>query len=411
MILGLFTQSQVMEAKMARKRGQGEGSIFRRKDGLWVAQMTIQGKRVSKYFKSQSECRDWLRKIHSQVENGLTLSGAQTRVDTYLSEWLILNETSVRPKTIDQYKQIVRQHIVPDLGMIKMKDLNPRQIQALYSKKLESGTSPRTVILIHAVLRRALNHALKLGMIGRNPALAVIRPKFKRKEMKTLTDNQVRTLLSIAEGDRFEVLFWLAVTTGLRQGELLGLKWSDIDWVNRRIRIQRQLQRLRNGLVFSEPKSAAGRRVIALGVTTVEKLRKHQNLQLGERQAASSFWKENDMIFPSTTGTPMDPSNLYHNFKRLLKEAELPDIRFHDLRHTAATLMLQQGTHPKVVQERLGHSDISMTLNTYSHVLPGMQDEAAGKLDELLTPINVSNELKKIGERKLLYAIVPQSIG
>jgi len=395
---------------MSKKRSQGEGSIFKRKDGLWVAQMTIQGRHVSKYFKSQGECREWLRKIRTQVEDGLTFTNAQISLSVFLNEWLVLNSTSVRPKTSDQYKQIVRQHIMPDLGMIKLKDLNPRQIQALYSKKMESGTSARTVILIHAVLRRALNHALRLGMIGRNPALAVIRPKFKRKEMKTLSDSQVRTLLSFAEGDRFEVLFWLAVTTGLRQGELLGLKWSDVDWINRRLRIQRQLQRLSGGLVFSEPKSAAGRRVIALGVTTVEKLRKHQDIQFGESRMAGSSWKENDMIFPSSTGTPMDPSNLYHNFKKLLIKAELPDVRFHDLRHTAATLMLQQGVHPKVVQERLGHSDISMTLNTYSHVLPVMQDEAAEKLDELLTPINVSNDLKKLGERDPSYTPPPEKL-
>jgi integrase len=279
-----------------------------------------------------------------------------------------------------------------------LKDLNPRQIQALYSRKMESGISARTIILIHAVLRRALNHALKLGMIGRNPALAVIRPKFKRKEMKTLSDIQVRTLLSFSKGDRFEVLFWLAVTTGLRQGELVGLKWSDVDWTNRRLRIQRQLQRLSTGLAFSEPKSAAGRRVIALGDTTIEKLHLHQQYQAREIQEAGKMWKENDMIFPSSTGTPMDPSNLYHNFKRLLKEEGLPKIRFHDLRHTAATLMLQQGVHPKVVQERLGHSDISMTLNTYSHVLPVMQDEAAEKLDILLTPIYVCYDIKKMCE-------------
>ena len=388
---------------MSRKRGQNEGSIFRRKDGLWVAQMTIQGKHVSKYSKSQSVCRDWLRKTQLQVENGLTLSGAQTSVAVFLNEWLILSETAVRPKTIDQYKQIVRQHIIPDLGLIKMKDLNPRQIQALYSKKMEGGASARTVLLIHAVLRRALNQALKLGVIGRNPALAVIRPKLKHIEMKVLTDSQVRTLLSAATGDRFEVLYWLAVATGLRQGELLGLKWSDVDWVNRRLRIQRQVQRIRGGLVFSEPKTAAGRRVIALGAATIQALQKQQFFQVGRIHDVGSLWQDYDLIFPSSIGTPLDPSNLYHSFKQLLKKAGLPNIRFHDLRHTAATLMLQQGTHPKIVQERLGHSDISMTLNTYSHVLPVMQDEVAEKLDELLTPINVSDEIKKLGENKLFY--------
>jgi integrase len=284
---------------MSKKRGQGEGSIYKRKDGSWMAQVSIQGRRVSKYFKSQSECRDWLRIMRTQVDNGLTFTGAQTSLAGYLSEWLALIENSVRPKTIDQYKKIVRLHINPDLGMIKMKDLSPRHIQGLYSKKLESGMSPRTVVLIHAVLRRALDQALKSGMIGTNPGLAVIRPKFKRKEMKTLSDSQVRTLLSYVEGGRFEVLFWLAVTTGLRQGELLGLKWSDVDWTGRKLGIQRQLQRLRGGLVFSEPKSAAGRRVIALGVGTIEKLRKHQNFQVGEKQVAGNSWKENELIFPS----------------------------------------------------------------------------------------------------------------
>jgi integrase len=388
---------------MAKKRGQGEGSIYKRKDGRWVAQITIQGRHVNEYFKSQSECRDWLRKIRTQIENGLTLTGAQTSVAVFLKEWLTSNETSVRPKTSDQYKKIVRLHISPDLGMIKLKDLNPRQIQALYSKKMEGGMSARSVVLIHAVLRRSLDQAVKLGMIGINPALAVNRPKFKRKEMKTLSDSQVRILLSFVEGSHFEVLIWLAVTTGLRQGELLGLMWSDLDWSGRQLRIQRQLQRLRGGLVFNEPKTAAGRRVIALGITTIEKLRKHQNLQFLERKVVGESWKENDMIFPSSIGTPMDPSNLYHNFKRLLRKTELPDIRFHDLRHTAATLMLQEGVHPKVVQERLGHSDISLTLNTYSHVLPGMQEEAAGKLDVLLTPINVSIDLKKLGETSPSY--------
>ena len=392
---------------MSKKRGQGEGSIFKRKNGSWAAQMTIQGKHVTKYEKTQAACREWLRKMQAQVENGLTLAGAQTKVVDYLEDWLIVHATSVRPKTSDQYKQIIKQHIIPDLGLIKMKDLQPKQIQALYGKKLEHGISSRTVQLIHAVLRRALNQAVNMGMIGRNPALAITRPKVRRKEMKTLSDNQVRTLLSVAQGDRFEAVFWLAVTTGLRLGELMGLKWSDLDWVHRRLHIQRQLQRQRTGLEFSEPKTAAGRRVIVLGEATVEKLRKHLDLQLAERQAAAKYWKENDMMFPSSRGTPMDPSNLYHNFKSLLKKANLPDIRFHDLRHTAATLMLQQGTHPKIVQERLGHSNISMTLDTYSHVLPGMQDEVAGKMDDLLTPINVSDELRKIGEKVLAY--LPQN--
>jgi integrase len=391
---------------MAKKRSSGEGSLYKRKDNLWVAQATVQGHHVSKYFKTQSEARQYLQTIQSQIQDGLTFLGAKTTLSEFLEEWLKSYKQSVRSKTYFQYVQIVHQHINPVLGTIKLRDLRPDEIQSFYNAKIESGTSPRSVLIIHAVLHRALNLALRWGLLGRNPAQAVSRPKFKRKEMKTLNDSQVRTLLSASKGSRNEALFWLAVTTGMRQGEILGLKWSDLEWANKRLHVQRQLQRLKDGgLVFSEPKSAAGKRAIVLSSTIIVKLREHLNLQQQERQQAGNRWQENDLIFPSTFGTPLDHRNLYRDYKELLKEAGLPDIRFHDLRHTAATLMLQQGVHPKVVQERLGHADISLTLNTYSHVLPSMQEEAAEKMDELLKPIEVSEELKKLGEPKKEYFV------
>ena len=197
----------------------------------------------------------------------------------------------------------------------------------------------------------------------------------------------------------------MPIATSLRQGELLGLNWSDLDWNNRRLRIHRQIQRQQGGLKYTKPKSAAGRRVIVLGATTIEKLRKQQELQDIERKMAGVNRKEGDLIFPTPIGTPMDGCNLYHDFKKILKMAGLPNIRFHDLRHTAATFMLQQGVQSKVVQELLGHSDISLTLNTYSHVLPIMQDEAADKMDELFTPIDVSNEIRKLGDQSSRYVI------
>ena len=385
---------------MAKKRGQNEGTIFKRKDkDIWVAQISIQGKRISKYGKTQSECREWIRKMQNQVDDGLTIAGAQKTLAKYLEEWLLVHATSIRPKTAEQYNQICKQHIIPNLGSIKLKDLQAGHIQSLYSKKLASGTSKRTVVLIHAVLMRSLKQAEKMGIIGKNPVLAVTRPKVERKEMKVLNDGQVRSLLSAAAGERYEAAFWLAVSTGMRLGELVGLKWADIEWTNKQLRVQRQVQRLSTGLAFSEPKTKTSRRMIALGSEPVEKLRKHLVSQSKDRQKAGESWIENDLIFPSVIGTPLDPSNLYHIFKELLKKAQLPPIRFHDLRHTAATLMLLQGTHPKIVQERLGHSDISMTLNTYSHVIPSMQAEAAEKLDELLMPISVSDEIKQLKER------------
>jgi integrase len=388
---------------MPRKRGHGEGSMYKRKNGLWSAQISVQGKRVTNYFKTQREGLDWLQQMRNQIRAGLTFTGAQLPLREFLSQWLGSIRESVKGKTLHQYGQIVRDHIAPRLGNIKLKDLRPDQIQALYNEKLDSGISARTVILIHAVLHRALKHALKQGIIGRNPTDAVNRPKFRRKEMCTLSDNQVRTLLLVVKDTRFEALFWIAVSTGLRQGELLGLRWSDLDWQSRRLHVQRQLQRVTGGLEFTEPKSAAGNRVVVLGEEAIAKLRKHQNILIQEKQKAEEKWEEHDLIFPSSHGTPLDHRNLYRFFKLFLKDAALPDIRFHDLRHTAATLMLQQGIHPKVVQERLGHADITLTLNTYSHVLPSMQEEAAEKLDELLTPIDVSDEINHIKETSISY--------
>ena len=211
--------------------------------------------------------------------------------------------------------------------------------------------------------------------------------------MHTLNENQVKILIGTATGSRWEMLFWLAVTTGLREGELLGLKWSDLDWVTRRLSVQRQLQRLKDrGLVFSSPKSEAGERAVLLSIDTIKRLRGHHAVQYYEKLFAGNHWQENDLIFPSTLGTTLDPRNLYRNFKAKLRQADLPDIRFHDLRHTAATLMLQQGVHPKVVQERLGHTDIRLTLDTYSHVLPDIQEEAVQKLDRVLASKESSHE-------------------
>jgi integrase len=384
---------------MARKRSQGEGSVFKRKDGSWVAQVTIQGKHVSKYFRLQSEASKWLHTTRTQILDGLTFAGAQTTMEEFLKQWLISYKSSLHPTTSIQYEGIIRLHLIPVLGHLKLKDLRTDQIQALYNAETNKGTSPRMVQYIHTVLRRGLNIALRWGLINRNPALTITLPKLKRKEMKTLNDSQVRVFLSAAKGLRYEALFWMAVFTGLREGELFGLKWSDLDWGKKHLRVQRQLQRIKGkGMVFTEPKTKAGKRMLVLSTATIAKLREHIYYQQQERIIAGDRWQEYDLLFPSTLGTPMDPSNMYKDFKDTLKKAGLPDIRFHDLRHTAATLMLQQGTHPKIVQERLGHSNISLTMDTYSHVLPSMQEEAAEKMDEILVPIDVSNELKKIGE-------------
>ncbi len=387
------------------KRAAGEGSVFKR-GNRWVAQVGSGKERETKYFSTQREANEWRQKKNEQRRQGLNVLGSKIALSKFLDDWLIVVKTSVRPNTLDQYSQIAQHHIKPSLGNILLRDLTPHQVQMLYTSKLEEGTSPRTTRLIHSVLHAALNHALKLGLVIRNVSDAVTLPKVPRKEMKTLDDYQVRQLIQATESPQMEVLFWVAVTTGLRQGEILGLKWSDLDWQSKRLHIQRQVQRIKGkGLVFCEPKSASGRRMIVLGQSTIEKLREYKRDQETTRIHVGSKWKDNDLIFPSPYGEPLDSTIVVKAYKRSLKAAGLPEIRFHDLRHTAATLMLQQGINPKIVQERLGHSDISLTLNTYSHVLPNMQEVAAEKMDELLTLIDVSDELKEIKEAQMKYIV------
>ncbi len=240
----------------------------------------------------------------------------------------------------------------------------------------------------HAVLYCSLEQAVRWGMIDRNPADAVIRPKPCRKEIQTLNSHQARQFLIAAQGSRYEALYYLAITTGLRAGELLGLKWDDLDLTKGHLHVQRQVQRVPgSGLALLEPKSAAGRRVVVLGQTMMTILEAHFKRQEYLRSFAGERWQERGMMFTSKIGTCLDHRNVYREFKAILRKAGLPDIRFHDLRHTAATLMLQEGIHPKIVQERLRHAQIYITMDTYSHVLPTMQDEAAKKMDKLIAPI------------------------
>jgi integrase len=277
---------------------------------------------------------------------------------------------------------------------MKLQELQPYQIQQVYTNLKGQGLSQRSVQLVHSILHRALAMAEKQGLIGRNPARAVIPPKVAQKERKILDENQAMQFLRAAQGDRYEALFQLAITTGIRQGELLGLKWGDIDWASSSLRIRRQIQRAtRKGFKFSLPKTQAGRRMIQLGPETLRQLEEHRKRQDLERSRGE--WKENDLVFPSLIGNPTDQRALHKFFKRLLRKANLPEIRFHDLRHTAATLMLLNGIPLIVVSRRLGHSKPSVTLDIYGHYLPGMQKEAAALMDALVTPI--STKWQQIG--------------
>ncbi len=369
---------------VSKRRNSGEGSIYKRKDGRWCGRYTIEGQRRYIYGSSRKEVAEKLFKAISESKNGFAFdSNGNIRVKDYLSGWLEDSErVSVSTRTYERKEEIVRLHIAPLLGNMRLKNLSPNHLQRLYREKLDSGLAPRTVNQIHRTLNKALNEAVKWRVIPYNVCSAVAPPKCISKEMNVLTLEQVDQLLDSAKGDRFEALYALAVTTGMRRGELLGLKWSDVDLKVGSVWVKRSLVLIRGGLVFVPPKSAKSRRSITLTSGVVEALKKHKAYQDEERR--KKCWLENDLVFLTTVGTPIYPHHFVRRyFKELLKKANLPEIRFHDLRHTCATLLLTKGIHPKIVQELLGHSSISITLDTYSHVLPNLQEKAVQAMEDI----------------------------
>ena len=373
---------------MAKRRGNHEGTIFKRDNGTWRAQLSLNGHRLSYTGKTQQECHEWVKQTHRKIDAGRALPGALKPLDEFLSGWLVSIKSSIQPSTWHLYRQIIRDHILPDLGQVKLRDLRPEHIQSLYDSKLESGASPRTVQSIHTVLHCTLGQAVKLGMLSRNPDDVTTPPKRVHKEMSIYDEAQVGTLILAArtQRERYLAIYQLAITTGMRMGELLGLKWTDLDWERRGLQVQRQLRMKRGGgYEFTRPKTKAGMRALRLGDAMLENLRQHQKRQLNDIQIAGNRWHALDLIFPSTIGKPLDGSYLRKAFKQLIRQAGLPNIRFHDLRHTAASLMLNYGVPVIVVSRRLGHARPSMTLDVYGHLIPSMQEEVAEVMDTLIT--------------------------
>lgn len=374
------------------KRGNGEGSISRRKNGGWMGQYvvhTAEGRmRKTVYGKTRVEVAKKLNKALSDREDGLFFDAGNLKVGEYLDRWLKDSvEGNVRPRTLSNYQLQVRQHITPALGRIKLKTLTPLHVQGLYRQKLNAGLAPASVRYIYAVLHRALKQALRWGLVPRNVSEAVDLPKLVSEEVDALIPEEARAFINAARGDRFEALYVVAVTTGMRRGELLGLRWSDINLDGTAtLRAARQLQRMRDGsgLRFVTPKGGKGR-TIRLPAPTVEALKAHRARQAKEKLKAGPLYRDTGLVFASQIGTPLEPSNIdQRSFKPLLKKAGLPDIRFHDLRHTCATVLLSEGVNPKFVQELLGHADIKLTLGTYSHFLPSMGDQTAAAMESAL---------------------------
>lgn len=360
--------------------------IKRRKDGRYECKHTVQTasgpKRRSVYGGSQREVTDKLARLVSESLDGLVFDAGNIMVEEYMNRWLADSvDGSVKRRTYESYLPIVGRHVNPALGRIKLEALSPIHVQGLYRVKLDEGHSPTTVEHIHTTLHRALKQAVKWRLIRGNVCEAVSVPKRRSPEMTPLSPEQAKVYLRAAEGDRHEALYVLALTTGMRQGDILGLLWGDVDLSGRVLHVRRSLVTGYGKQTYESPKSAKSRRSISLTRRAVSALSAHR-----ERQREEGLHAEDGPVFCNRVGGPLHPKNLMdRHFRPMLRRAGLPPIRFHDLRHTAATLLLSRGVHPKICSEMLGHANVSITLDVYSHCLPNMQGPATSAMDDLLT--------------------------
>ncbi len=372
------------------RRGSNEGSIRQRGD-RWEARVTIGwtgGKyvRLSHYAPTRAEVQQWLVKTLRDHQQGLPVTDTRLTVGAYLERWLTeVHKPAVRPSTYRRCQQIVDLHLIPDLGRTRLSKLTPEQVQHLLNEKHEGGLSACTVWHIHAVLRAALNHAVRWSLVNRNVACLATPPRVPRADIHPFDPTEARAFLEAIRGHRLEALFVTAMATGLRQGELLGLRWRDLDLEQATLAVRHALQMIGGKPTLIEPKSATSRRTLVLPAIAVTALKAHRQQQVEERLLAGPEWVEGDFVFASSVGRPLAASWVYRSFKKLLRNHGMRNLRFHDLRHTAATLLLVQGVNPRVAMQMLGHSNISLTLNTYSHVVPGLLADAAERMDAVLT--------------------------
>jgi len=371
-----------------RIRGKKEGSISKRPNGRWRAQISqIDGRRISHDFNTKLEAQEWLRTMQTQLDHGYDYHGAKRSLENYLKKWLETCRLSLRDMTIVHYDKVIRKHIIPWIGTTQLADLSLVKIEQFYSELVRKGIGIRTIRIVHSILHRSLGKAVHYNLLVMNPAHGATLPRYLHAEMQVLDESQVVQFLVAAHESHYEALYYLAINTGMREGELFGLKWSDLHWNAGVLYVQRQVQSVPGkGKIFVEPKTRAGRRAIKLGEGVLHKLRLHKEQQLQQKAFTGRRWVENDLMFPTSVGTPDDPGNLRKDFLRTLERAGLPMIRFHDLRHTAASIMLNRGVPVIVVSRRLGHAKPSTTVDIYAHLYMESQDEPARIMDEILTP-------------------------
>ncbi|GAA5514948.1 transposase from transposon Tn916 [Deinococcus carri] len=395
------------------KRANGEGTISKRKkDGKvvgWKGSVTV-GMKANGTLdrrwvsgRSQDEVREKMRALHSEVHTGVLADAEGLTVATFFDRWVEAKERDgVKPNTLRSYRDTARLYITPYMGRVKLEKLRPLDVERILIALRKAGKSPQILAYTLRVLKMALRQAVRWQMVPRNVAEAVKPPRVERSEMHVWTPEQVAAFLGASETHRLHAAFYLALLTGMRRGELLGLQWQDIDWERCRLTVRHNLVEVRKEsegriyrgkptvskieLTLQTPKTQGSRRSIVLSPGTLDKLREHRGRQDSERANAAEAWQGKvgeGYVFASELGTATDPRNFYRWYTEIVRHAGVPRIRFHDLRHTAASLMILRGIPAKTVSERLGHADVGFTLRTYTHLYDDQREEAAFDLQDL----------------------------
>ena len=377
---------------MTSRRGNHEGSIYRRaSDQRWVGQLLLGydglGRPIRRFVtaKTRSEVAQKLKQLLRQFDDGLTVPDAGLKLEALFERWFedVLRH-QVAPSTFSNYRAVTVKHIVPALGKKKISALMVTDVDRLLSSKIDSGLSTSTVRRIRAVLSQCLDQGIRWGVVSRNVASHSRAPRETRKEGRTLSPEQAKQFLAYLKGHRNEALYAVMLSTGLRRGEALGLMWKDLDRDSGVLQIRRQLKREGGTLVTADTKTSRSRRSVNLPPPMLKALLWHERRQETERTALGTSWINTDFIFTSAVGTPIDPRNFYREFTKICRDAGMDDWHPHELRHSAASLMLAQGVKLQVVSQVLGHASIRMTADVYGHILDPDRQEAADAMGTLL---------------------------
>ena len=376
-----------------------QGHVYKRGDSwTYVLDVSLPGQRRRQKskggYRTKRDALSALNEAQGALQRGLYVEPSRLTIETFLNDhWLPAIKSRLRKSTFEGYRSSIRSHVLPRLGEALLQALSPDQLNAFYSELLEEGRrkgkgglSPKTVHNVHVMLHKALHDAVRWSYLPRNVAQFADPPRqtSSGKAMRAWSPAELRSFLQLVEKDPHSAAWVLAANTGMRRGEVLGLRWQDIDFDRRRLAIRQTIISIDYQVEISEPKTARGRRSIALDSGTLTALRSHRVAQNQQKLKLGEAYQDFGLVFCREDGTPIHPDRFTQMFDKHVKESGLPRIRLHDLRHTHATLALAAGIHPKVVSERLGHSTVAFTMDVYSHAIPSMEAEAAETIANLV---------------------------